>query len=305
MKLLDNPKAKEIFLDGISNNITNVEIAKRIEAVIGHKFHHVTIGRLRQKLKTGNRMAPVCDSASGHIFSTPPANLPYNDKADWFREQFRKSHLYVALIKQFNTDEVRAYMEEYGQICTQFEDIVVSEYFQIDDFLKHRLLINRQLEKMKALQTAISEIKGFLELSSPKESDSKEDKAIRMEKYKLLGDHNRALDEANTRYDKLVAERQKIYQNLAATRRDRVDELKTGNKTFFDLVADIRTNDKSREQHGKYAELTRLATDDMLQQFRTTVEFPDGQNDCVILDSETVDADEDVITTDVEGRDDE
>ena len=224
----------------------------------------------------------------------PPSNMGGSDKAEWFREQFKKTHLFVTLVSQFDQNEVDIYMEEYGHICCQFEDIVVSEYFQIDSFLKHRILINRQLTAMKKLEAEIDEVVAWIAHNPLKGEASKEERQERMERFRHLEGLRSAQNKAHERYDKLVSEWQRMYQSLAATRRDRIDELKGGGESFFSLVSMIQTSEAAREQHGRYAEMTRIAAGDINREFRKSVTFPDGSKDPIILDAETLDIEDSV-----------
>jgi len=84
-----------------------------------------------------------------------------------------------------------------------------------------------------------------------------------------------------------VKERQKIYNSLAATRKDRLDELRGGKETFLELVGILQHSQEDRDRQGRFAELTKLAADDIKDKFRKPVEFPDGSQSPIIMDSET------------------
>ncbi len=293
--LLRDFKAKQILVEMAGQGATDKAIAAKIREELGYEYHLETVRRCRNKLNLRDASeAPHqrVDRVIGPSLSAAPPELPVNEKADWFRQQFRDSHLYPTLHQQFDTDEINTYMEEYGQICCQFEDLVLSEFFQIDDFLKHRILINRQLVRMKALQRQIEELNAWFSANPVKEDEEPEKKRERVERYRLLDGAHASLNKSNERYDKLVAERQKIYSNLAATRRDRLDELKSSGDSFFSLLAQIQHNDHVRAQQGQYAELTRLAAEDVQKAFREEIMFPDGSKDAVILDEQTAYLDE-------------
>ncbi|KKK53649.1 hypothetical protein LCGC14_3092680, partial [marine sediment metagenome] len=89
------------------------------------------------------------------------------------------------------------------------------------------------------------------------------------------------------RYDTLVKERQTIYKSLCATRRDRIDELRGGKDTFFELVAKLQHSEAERNEQGRLAQLTKLASEDIKKEFRKPTEFPDGSVNSIIMDAET------------------
>ena len=78
-----------------------------------------------------------------------------------------------------------------------------------------------------------------------------------------------------------------MYGYLAASRKDRLDELKGGKENFFALVARLQHSQDERERQGRFAELTKLAAEAIKTELRKPVEFPDGSVDPVIMDSET------------------
>ena len=293
----------EVF-QKLSNNIPATELLtklckegmpdKQIQDELLHKFNYKwnleTIRRTRRKLginkKTENKQLVQESIKENTSFFVPPG-LNNTEKAEWFRKQFFKSHLYIVLKSQFTQEEIDVYIQEYGDLSVQFEDIVTSEQFQVDDFLKHRILINRQLILMKSFQEEITELTGWTANNPIKEDEDKDTKQLRIQQYRLLDQKRSDFSKVSERYDKLVAGRDKIYQNLAATRKDRIDELRGGKESFFNLVAILQSSEAERDKQGKYAALTKIASQDIKEHWREPQEFPDGTMEPLILDSET------------------
>jgi len=254
-----------------------------------------------QTIRRNRKKMGVIKCESGNLgehrptLSIPPPGLEDHEKAGWFREQFLKSHLFGELKGQFHASEIQGYMEEYGDVCCQFEDIVTSEFFQIDDYLKHRILINRQLKLMKDLQLEITEVVQWIS-SHPFDAQElgmevdkkKELSRERIDQIRRLDDLRKAMQSANDRYEKLCEVRQKIMVNLSATRKDRQEELRGGKDTFFQLVSNLQSSLAEREKQGRYAKLTELAAEDIKKVFRKPVEFPDGISRPIILDEDTI-----------------
>jgi len=227
------------------------------------------------------------DVLDGPVLTTPPPGLSETEKAYWFRDQFKKTHLYKTIQRQFETEEVDMYIEDFGLLCCQFEDIVISEFMQIDDFLKHRILVDRQLILGRSLQREIADLQMWF-VSNPKQEDEDKDTTkFRILQQRQLDDKHRYLKGVNDRYDALVKERQKIYSSLAATRKDRLDELKGGKESFIELVGKLQHSQDERDKQGRFAELTKLAADDIKEEFRQPVEFPDGSVEPIIMDADT------------------
>lgn len=291
--LAKNPKAMALLKKFAEQGWRDKKIQDVLTQEFGCEWNIQTIRRNRKKMGVIKCESGKLDK-SRPILSVPLPGLEDHEKAGWFREQFLKSHLFGELKSQFHASEIQGYMEEYGDVCCQFEDIVTSEFFQIDDYLKHRILINRQLKLMKDLQYQIAEVVQWISSHSfdSKELEIEPDKQkelnrARVYQIRRLDDLRNAMKSANDRYDKLCEARQKIMANLAATRKDRQEELRGGKDTFFQLVSNLQSSAAEREKQGRYAKLTELAAQDIKKVFRKPVEFPDGISRPIILDEHT------------------
>lgn len=291
--LAKSPKAMELLKKLANQGWRDQKIQDALTQEFKCQWSIQTIRRNRKKLGVIRCESGKLDE-NRPALSVPPPGLEDHEKASWFREQFLNNHLFGELKSQFHTSEIQSYMEEYGDVCCQFEDIVTSEFFQIDDYLKHRILINRQLKLMKDLQLEITEVVQWIS-SHPFDAEEpdmtveqkKEASRARVDQIRRLDDLRSAMKSANERYDKLCDARQKIMSNLAATRKDRQEELRGGKDTFFQLVSNLQSSAAEREKQGRYAQLTKLASKDVKKAFRKFVEFPDGILRPIILDEHT------------------
>jgi len=291
-KLSNNIPATELLTKLCKEGVPDKQIQDELLHKFNYKWNLETIRRTRRKLginkKTGNDGLVVSPIKEVPTLSVPPPGLNNTEQATWFREQFKKGHLYIILKNQFTQDEIDIYMEEYGDVCTQFSDIVTSEFWGIDDLLKHRILINRQLILMKSYQEEISELTMWAANNPIKDDEDKDVKQMRIQQYRLLDQKRSDFSKVSERYDKLTAGRDKIYQNLAATRKDRIEELRGGKESFFNLVAILQSSEVERNKQGRYAALTKIASEDIKENWREPQELPNGEIDALILDGEDV-----------------
>ena len=283
----DVARAGDRLEQHVQDGRADTEIQGLLEAEFGHRWHLDTIRRFRRGLgvsRAPHKEVADAEPAASVMALVPPLGLDRLEKAEWYRRQFRKSHLYVTLQAQFEPDEVDVYLQEYGDLCCQFEDIVASEFLQLDDFLKHRLLLARQLSLMKSLRAEIKSTSRWLRQNPATADESEEEKKRRIANERLIDSKRSALKQANDRYDKLSAERNRLSQSLAATRKDRLEELRGGGESFFDLVCRIQQSEKARQEEGRFAELSRMALEDEETAMRHEILFPDGGSDPLILD---------------------
>jgi hypothetical protein len=288
--LLSDPNAVEILKEGIRQQLTDKQIQTQLQEKCDYEWNVVTIRRNRRKLgiKKGPGDQFLKEEQDQPALSIPPPGLTEREKADWFRSQFKKTHLFSNIKKQLTKEEIVVYLEEYGSLCCQFEDIVCSEFFQIDEALKHRILINRQLISISRMRHDIPILEDWIRDNKPDEETSKDARQEFVGAVQLLGDTRKSLANANKRYDELMKEEQNLFKNLSATRKDRIDQLSGGKENFFHLVLLLQHSEKVREEQGRYAELTKLSADQALEKARQPVEFPDGEMDTIVTDYQTV-----------------
>jgi len=288
-RLSSNPKALKILANCVKQGLSDKKIQQRLAQECGYQWTLDTIGRRRRTMGVIKSAGQPVDVKvlDGPILTVPPHGLSDTEKANWFRDQFKKTHLYKTIKRQFEPEEVEMYLEDFGLLCCQFEDIVISEFMQIDDFLKHRILVDRQLILSRSLQREIADLQMWFVANPRLEDEDKDVTKFRILQQRQLDDKHRYLKGVNDRYDALVKERQKIYSSLAATRKDRIDELKGGKETFLELVCRLQHSQDERDRQGRFAELTRLSAEDIKNEFRQPVEFPDGSVDSIIMDADT------------------
>lgn len=291
-KLSSNEPAMALLKQLCESGMQDKNIREELLHKFGYKYNLETIRRHRRKLginkKTGSDLSAKEPTKENPTPTVPPPGLNNTEQATWFREQFKKGHLYIILKNQFTPEEIDVYIEEYGDVCAQFSDIVTSELWGIDDLLKHRILINRQLILMKSYQEEISELTMWAGNNPIKDDEDKDVKQMRIQQYRLLDQKRSDFSKVSERYDKLTSGRDKIYQGLAATRKDRIEELRGGKESFFNLVAILQSSEIERDKQGRYAALTKIASEDIKSNWREPQELPDGSFDSLILDGEDI-----------------
>lgn len=288
-RLSSNPVAIKLLIDCVKQGLSDKNIQQRLSQECGYQWTLDTIGRRRRAMGITKQSGQIVDSSvlDGPVLTVPPPGLSSVEKAHWFRDQFKKTHLYTTIKRQFEIEEVNMYVEDFGLLCCQFEDIVISEFMQIDDFLKHRILVDRQLILCRTLQREIDNLQMWFIEHPRVEHEDKDVTKYRILQQRQLEDKHRYMRSINDRYDALVKERQRIYSSLAATRKDRLDELRGGKETFMDLVSKLQHSQEERNRQGSFAELTRLAAEDVKTEFRKPVKFPDGSVESIIMDADT------------------
>ncbi len=287
--LTQNKKAVKKLKECIALGYTDKQIQEKLTKECDYKWSVQTIRKNRRKMGVDRTSGEKQELVVGDLSSSlPPHGLSEEEKAIWFIKKFKRSYLFDMLQQQFNPEEVDFYLEEYGRICCQFEDIVTSEFFQIEKYLKHRILINRQLIFTNVLQEDIKELISWTTDHPIEDGGSQEIMKERVNAVLALDGKQKRLQEAHIRYDKLIGEEEKMLKSLNATRASRIEQLSGGKENFFNLIVAMQHSEEERNKQGRHAELTRIASENIAKEFRKPISFPDGEEDLIITDHQSV-----------------
>lgn len=275
---------------------TDEEIAK----AIGRTIECVVRNRRKLGVLKGNR-GKVLTMTPDAIKNTTGGNkagfrLTEEERKNFFQTELRNAMYYEILQTQFSKEEMNYYLEEWGALCLQFEDILQSENRQIDELIKTRILMNRTLRDIKfgtdEIEKYVKEI-NKIKIDAPKKDDFSDNS----EYLSALDDFNERLGMAQQTvsmmgsqvasmsrdYDKLVERQNSLLSSLNALRRDRVDSLKKKGVSLITLI-EIFQDKKVREVQGRHQELLKLAKEKIQNEWRKDTVFPDGQKDGVLID---------------------
>ncbi len=254
-----------------------------------------TVMQARRKLgirKTvGGRIDAVAINNPNVAASLASANYTLNEeeRKEFYKTQFTNSLYYTNLKQQFTKDEIDFYLEEWGSLCLQFEDIVATEKRQIDEYIKMTLMgfrvlrnINAIEDEIKAIEKEIEELrKKYPNLSSDPMADEARlrDEAL----MQLVMTMNGQAKAMSVDYQRNLELRTKLLGELNARRKDRIDQITKRDKTFLGLIQEFR-NREVREVQGRRMELMRMAKEKKKDEWHKPVDYIDGTKDCILLD---------------------
>lgn len=204
----------------------------------------------------------------------------------FFREQFKNTLYYTNLKQQFTDEEIEYYLEEWGSLCVQFEDIVATEKRQIDELIKAEIIGMRILRNIKVTDEIIREVEERSNLLRQK-TDFEDNEAWQDLDKELSFMITRMAAQSNgmtSDYEKNVKIRNDILAELNARRSDRIDQLKRTGTTFAGLVQAFRDR-AIRDAQGKQLELIRMAKEKKSNDWRKVNKFPDGSKDSFLFDA--------------------
>lgn len=253
--------------------------------------------RDERTIKAARKRLGVNKGAGGKV-ETPKENngkvifanqrLTEEQRAEFFKTELSNSKFYGLLKEQFTPAEIDFYLEEWGSLCVQFEDIVATERRQIDELIKTEIMANRIRRNIKVaedeillLQDEVDQLRATRDMDNDESAQERDIQLINL--IRTMGAQSNAM---SIDLQKNIELRNKILSELNARRRDRIDQIKKSGTTFMGLIASFRERE-IREQQGKHMELVRLAKEKKKKEWRQPSVFPDRSKDCVLLDEDS------------------
>jgi CheY-like chemotaxis protein len=215
--------------------------------------------------------------------------LTEDQRKEFFKTQLTNSLYYQNLKDQFTKEEIDFYLEEWSSLCVQFEDIVATEKRQIDELIKAEIMGNRILRNVKITEEQITLLQEEVDLLR-KTHEMEDDEAAQERDIQLMNMIRTFAAQSQVMsndYQKNVALKNNLLNELNARRRDRVDQITKRGTTFLGLVESFREREM-RENQGRHTELVRMAKEKKRSEWRKPTTFADATQDCVLMDEYSI-----------------
>lgn len=214
--------------------------------------------------------------------------MTHEEKANWFTTQFMNTSYFNEIKKQLTEIEIETYLQEWGALCAQFEDIVATEKRQIDELIKVQILDNRLLRNIKIIEDEINTLVVQIEKLRA-EHDVASDERLQELDTKLMDMvQNMSYQAKNMNNDHLnfIKMKNSMLAELNARRKDRIDAIRHSKTTFVGLV-EMLQDQSVRDAQSKRLGLVKMSMKKKQDEFRKPTMFPDGTFDPILIDSET------------------
>lgn len=261
----------------LKRDVRSVVTARRKLGITKRESGVLTEVDLSKKTALGDRESIVLQASK---------KLNEDQRKEFYKTQFCNSLYYKNLKQQFTEDELDFYLEEWGTLCVQFEDIVATERRQIDELIKISIMGNRILRNIRVAEDEIAILQDELmkfRLDHPEIADDEtlqERDNLLMSLIRSMSGQSEGMSNS---YTKNIDIKNRILGELNARRKDRVDQIFKRGTTFLGLVQGLRDKE-TKENYGRHMELVRLAKEKKKGEWRRQNTFPDGSKDCVLLD---------------------
>jgi len=250
------------------------------------------LGQVPDKVKlTAKSTKTKIDPDTGKNIAIAHRRLNEKQRQSFFKSLLANSLYYETLKAQFSEDEMDFYLEEWGSLCVQFEDILATEKRQIDELIKAEIAGNRIGRNIKISEDIISEYQIKInEFRNKANLDTEEDQEKDRLMIAIVNTMMRSTAAMANDQEKNMILKSKLFENLNARRVDRIDQIEKSGMTFHGVIGALREK-QNREIQGRHMELVRLAKENKKNQFRKPVIFPDSSKSAILLDDKSVEDD--------------
>ena len=249
----------------------------------------VTVANNRRKMgvykSRGGEIQNDPESSDSSKAALSQSGMTEAEKKEFFKTQLVNSLYYKNLKKQLSEEEIDYYLQEWGALCVQFQDIVATEKRQIDELIKTYILDNRILRNIKVaedeierLQEEVQELRDNRDIENDTEAQERDERIIEL--INTLSGQSKSMAKD---HDQLVQQKNRLLGELHGRRKDRLDQIEKSGRTFASMVQAFH-DEEVRQTQGRHAELVKMSRQKKQKDFRKKSSYPDGSVDNILLD---------------------
>lgn len=189
-------------------------------------------------------------------------------------------------------DELRHYESQYKSLLAQMDDeVVATELFQIHKAVVYEILITRNLNEQKGLQSSLAALRQVRDQILGKYPDPKKRPAEAKADLMMADQEARQVTDSITAKSKefgdLDSKQQKLLEDLKATRNQRLEKIESRKRSYLEFIRQM-TSEEKRDAEGRRAELLRRATARKAAELGRPVKFADDSYDSPLTNCDTV-----------------
>lgn len=200
----------------------------------------------------------------------------------------KQSQVWEELKQEFSSSELRTFLFHWERIVAQFkDDVLPTEELQIIDMIKLELLMGRALKQQRSSHLLIEEHSA--EMDEIKKQPLELRDPVRLGQLEqLIVFHRAALESLTKEHNELLNRKMGLMKELKGTRAERIKRIEDSKQTFLGWASELMQNKKLRIELGEYMEKMRIAIDVEKVRLMTPHKYMDGEIDCPLLTTETL-----------------
>lgn len=210
-----------------------------------------------------------------------------NDTAD-VGGGLRSRHFWRDLKAQLNPTELTYFEQSWVKLIKQFSqyEVVETDEMIIKDLIVQDVLCNRKLRDIRRINQEIDFYQQELDAEFNKQAIDR-DNAKMEQCMRHLSTRRGELENIDKSYTQLQQRKEAKFRDMKSTRDKRFKEIADSKKTFFELVKDLDTSLR-RKQEGEWVELMKKSVKNETDRLGSSHEYDDGSFDQPLLTPDTV-----------------
>ena len=200
----------------------------------------------------------------------------------------RSKHFWSDLKKQLDDTELNYFEKSWAKLITQFSqyEVVETDEMIIKDLILQDILCNRKLRDIKRINKEIEFYQDAMDTEFNKKPEDRDN--AKLEQFmRHLSTRRGELENLDKSYTNLQQRKEAKFRDMKSTRDKRFKEIEDSKKTFFELVKDLDTAKRRREE-GEWIELMKKSVANETIRLGSSHEYDDGSFDQPLLTPETV-----------------
>lgn len=207
------------------------------------------------------------------------------------RSKLHTREYWTEIKKQFTPDELICFEADWTRLMLQFkEDLQYAEELELKQFITLEILINRNLTERQIFREEAEKLQKLLDKEYEVDESIRDITRIANLEAQLSCART-AIPSYMTEYAKLLEKRQNITRDLKATRDQRIKRIDDSKTTWTGFLKAL-DDETIRSRVGDDIELMRLAKNKARDRLSELHEYVDGKFDRPILNSETIELDQ-------------
>lgn len=207
------------------------------------------------------------------------------------RLSLKQSPAWRRLTREFESDELEYFEEQYVALMDQFrDDVLATEETQIQKLIKYDIMMGRNAAQQKRVNREITRLERAQEEYVRANPDLSADPV----KQEYLAGLDGQLQQTYSQLQSLTRElttldekHQRLMKDLKGTREQRVDNIEAGKVDFFGVIR-MLADESVRDAEDQQIAMMRRATAGELKRLATPHRFSDGVVDQPVLTPDTV-----------------
>lgn len=198
-------------------------------------------------------------------------------------------HFWKELKNQLSDTELKYFDRSWSKLVKQFSqyEVVETDEMIIRDLILQDILCNRKLATIRKIEKETEFFQSQLDQEFAKVDPTTRDNNKIEHCMRNISDRRGQMADLDKSYSNLQQRKEQKFRDMKSTRDKRFKEIEDSKKTFFELIKDLDTSIKRKEE-GEWISLMQKSIEKETNRMGSSYEYDDGSFDQPLLTPDTV-----------------